>query len=216
MRRLNKLPNHFWVKQVGIRLPVKPWVDARDFNVSIPERIRIFAVRPIRIQTPVTLHPPLLVQRNCVDRQQSTVIAANVLPIGAHFKSIFLRRITQRLRREDQDSRTAAFIAGNVSPSEAGRPAIFIIKPGAHAVLLGPHYTMADPSYKRLLHVRQRHARPGMEMGAAHSHLPEHICHEINIPVRHRAVPGPERRTPVFCGRIQKICIIIGMVFLFV
>ena len=216
VRYVDERAHGLQIEQVRIGRIVEPRVVARNLKIGVPERVRIGGRDFFRRKAAVFLQPALRVERHRIDGQQRAVVAARAFAVGAHAPCVAGFHVAQRRGREHEQARTVAVVLGDVAAAVTRGPAILVVEPGVHAVLLCTFHGVTDARHELLLQIRQRHARAGMQLRAVHAHFLEHVGHEIDVFVRHRAVPRPERRAAVFRRRVLKVRFAVRLVFLFV
>ena len=121
--------------------------------------------------------------------------------IGFTIRSHPVHRI---IRRQQQETRAVAVILRHAAPGGARRPAVLVIQPGKHAVL--PRLFIAGPDHREkfLSHVRRGETDAAMHVKSAHAH----VAHHVDLPGQRflvkLVVPGPERCSAIFGGRVPE------------
>ena len=188
--------NRLFRKGVDIRLIIKPGGGSRRFHIGVPNlagRLLVFLQHFIRNQI------ALRVELNVVAGKQYALAVTGYHRRGIVYVFGFALAVIGR--GGEKYVFLAVFVVfGNIAAAVAGRPLIFIVKPGEHIAVFGFFYARANKSHKFIRQISCRHTHAGMHVETAEPHL----LHAVDFGIQQRfikfCIPCPKRSRPVFGG----------------
>ena len=231
--RFDEFADGVRIQCVQIGLVVVPRGRQRQNFVCIPFcsfRIRIGCNPPGGCQTAVRVrHHVVARERPSVDRfdpaarlvrRKRADLRAIGIPIAADGivkrpgkRAVVVRG--ERMRRHQQPPRAVGLVFRDQTACRTGRPAILVIQPGEHLLLLGLVHAGADQRHELVAQVRGAHPRPDVHMKPAQPHFFEKFDLPQQFVALQVAVPRPKRGGAVLRRRRaeQRVAELLRLIF---
>ena len=95
-------------------------------------------------------------------------------------------------------------VPGYIAAGSAGRPSVFVVQPGQHAILAGLFHAGFDGVHKFFAQIRRSHSGAAVHVEAPHTHLLEDVDLPGQLMGIEAAVPCPEGGAAVFASWVGK------------
>ena len=196
--RGDKLLDRLGVERIQIRLVVIPRGGRADLQIGVPHAVLVRR----SVLNALVVRQAAVLQRHAVLREQLAVLLTRADRLRGGHGALFALPIGSG--GEEQIARGIAPIARHQSARRAGRPAILVIEPAEHVVLLSLVAAGAGQIHELIAQIGRGHARAGVHVEAAHAHLLEDVDLAQQLVLLKTAVPRPERRAAVLAAGVFK------------
>ena len=209
MGQLDKPLNRRLIQGIDIGLVVVPGGFRVQLQINVPHAVVLAVVH--RFQ-------PLIVGEIAVlqgDPVAGQTIAQGFFSRGdLGVESRLVRLIFGfEIRGETHEPLPIAQVGGDKAACRAGGPAVLVVQPGEHLLLLGLLVAGFDHFHKLIAEIGGVHTGAHVHVKSAEAHLLEHVDLIQQGLFVQLAVPGPEGRAAVFAAGILEILQSQGLLF---